>query len=186
MKPIDPSQIKALIRLLGQPHRGDEAALLREALAYILKQHPQALQEVIENEFHSEVPAALVRAMHEICWEGLVHTAQEFADTGKLSLEQALIFVSRFVNPAFAPQDISNELQALTQELKPLLANCPSAQAMLHTMGHFFFDTKNFVVLPSAHDIKDLSFGRFLQKKQGAALCLRAICHLFGTFGFRF
>ena len=174
MKQIDRSQIKALIRLLSQ-QQGDEASLLRDALALVLKQQPQALQEVIENEFHSEVPPALVRAMHEICWEELNATARHYAQTGELPLQEALGFVSRFVNPAFVTQDIERELDILTNELRPLLENCPSPQSILHAMGHFFFDTKSFVILPTSHDIKDISFGRFLQKKQGAALCLCAL-----------
>ena len=179
MKSIDPAQIKALIELLATQQHGDETALLRDALAYVIKKQPHTLQEVIENDFHCEVPAALVGIMHEICWEELLCTAKQFTESGELSLSEVAAFVSRFVNPAFDTQDITRELEALTDELRPLLENCPSAQAILHTMGHFFFDNKSFVVLPSSHDIKDLSFGRFLQKKQGAALCLctlYAIC----------
>lgn len=177
MQPITRSQIKALINLLGQ-EQGSQAALLRDALSYILKKHPTILQEVIENDFHSEVPAALVRVMHEICWEDLLKTAQQFAQEDHLSLESALAFITRFVNPAFDTREISADLDKLTQELRPLLPTPDDGAAVLETMSRFFFRQKSFAVLPVSHDIKDVSFGRFLQKKQGAALCL---CSLYAV-----
>ena len=174
MQPISHSQIKALIHLLDQ-EQGDQAVLLREALAYILKKQPQVLQEVITNDFHSEVPAALVRAMHEIYWEDLAQTAQKFNAQNNLTLEKALAFVTRFVNPAFDTQEITQNLDSITQQLRPLLQTCQTPQDHLKTLSQYFFRQNSFTVLPVSHDIKDVSFGRFLQKKQGSSLCLCAL-----------
>ena len=174
MDPITRSQIKALIDLLGQ-EQDSQAVLLRESLSYIVKEHSAILHEVIENDFHSEVPVALVRAMHEICWEDLIQTAQQFAQEDSIPLEDALFFVTRFVNPAFDKQEITTELDQLTKELRPLLPDPAADEALLRIMSRFFFRQKSFVVLPVSHDIKDISFGRFLQKQQGAALCLCAL-----------
>ena len=177
MESITRSQIKALINLLGQ-EQGSQAALLRDALSYILKKHPTILQEVIENDFHSEVPAALVRVMHEICWEDLIQTARQFGKEDRLALESALAFVTRFVNPAFDTREIAADLDQLTKELRPLLPDAEDGPALLQMMSHFYFRQKSFLVLPVSHDIKDVSFGRFLQKKQGSALCL---CSLYAA-----
>ena len=57
--------IKALIELLDG-ETGPRAELLRQELARVMKEQPQRLHEVIEQDFHSSVPAALVTAMEEV------------------------------------------------------------------------------------------------------------------------
>ena len=61
-------QIKALIELLAK-ESGQQAVFLRQELSRIMKQEAQALHEVIEQDFHSSVPAALVHNMEEVCWK---------------------------------------------------------------------------------------------------------------------
>lgn len=174
MKSIPPSQIKALINLLGR-ETGDQAALLREELARIVKHQPQALKQVIEQDFHSAVPAAFVSALHEICWEDLTDETIHFSSKINPDLEEGLAIVTRFINPARHAEEIAQDVDSLTQVLRPLLAPCSTPQDILETMGRFFLRTQQFFVLPAAYDIKDVSFGRFLQKKRGSALCLCAL-----------
>ena len=174
MQPITRSQIKALIDLLGE-EQDSQAALLRESLSHIVKEHSDILHEVIETDFHSEVPAAFVRVMHEIYWEDLAQTAREFSAQEQISLEDGLAFVTRFINPAFDTKEITQELEQLVKELRPILPGPSADEALLRTMGRFFSKQKSFVVLPVSHDVKDVSFGRFLHKKQGSAICLCAL-----------
>lgn len=174
MKPIPPSQIKALIELIGR-ETGDQAPFLREELAQIIKHQSQQLQQVIEQDFHSSVPAALVRAMHEICWEDLTEEMMFFSSKINPDLEEGLALVTRFINPAVQASEITQYIDNMMQVLRPLLSPCKTPQDILQTMSRFFFDTQHFEVLPAACHIKDISFGRFLQKQRGAALCLAAL-----------
>lgn len=182
MKQLQHAQIKALIHLISR-ETGDRAALLREELARLMKEQPKHLHEVIEQDFHSSVPAALVEAMQEICWEELTQAAGRFSAKINPDAEEGLALVTRFVNPACTREEMAREVDRLTRQLRPLLANCNSAEDVLDILGRFFFHAKGFTVLPAAHDIKDVSFGRFLYKRQGSALCL---CALYSVCGARF
>lgn len=175
MQSTPSSQIKALIELLSREN-GSRAVLLKEELARIMQQQPQDLQQVIERDFHAAVPAALIRAMQEVYWEEL---AQQIAhlQPGTLSLEDALALATRFANPAFSQAEINRYLDGLTQNLRPLLRK--STSNPLETMQHYFFEQLQYRVLPLARDVKDFSFGHFLQNKQGACVCacaLYAVC----------
>ena len=177
------SQIKALIDLLSQETGHQQTALLKAELARLMQEQPQRVHEVIENDFHSSVPAALIDAMQEICWEQLTQNATRFAAKINPDMEEGMALVTRFVNPAITRQEIARQLDDLARQLRPLLANCNSPEEIWTTMGRYFFHAQAFQVLPAAHDIKDISFGRFLYKKQGSALCL---CTLYAVCGARF
>ena len=166
--------IKALIELLDG-ETGPRAELLRQELVRVMKEQPQRLHEVIEQDFHSSVPAALVTAMEEVCWDELAAACARFTAKINPDLEEALAIETRFVNPAFIRADIAAELDALALTLRPLLANCTGPAEICNTLSRFFFRSQGFHVLPAAHDIKDVSFGRFLQKKQGSALCMACL-----------
>lgn len=177
------NQIKALIELLGR-ETGPHADLLRAELARVMKEQPAALRDVIEHDFNSSVPAALVSTMEEVCWEELAGNARLFASKINPDLEEGLALVTRFVNPAVSRDELSRDLDALAQELRPLLANCAGPADIWTTMGRFFTRAKGFAVLPATRDIKEVSFGRFLQKKHGSALCLACLYALCaGRFG---
>ena len=174
MKSISPSQIKALIDLIGR-ETGDQAGILRDELAQVIKHQPDTLHQVIKQQFHSSVPAALVSAMHEICWEELTNEFMRFSSKINPDLEEGLALITRFINPAVQAQEITQSLDNFMLVLRPLLSPCKTPQDMLETFSHFFFDAQGLTVLPAAYDIKDISFGRFLQKKRGSALCLAAL-----------
>lgn len=183
MPQTEKRQIKALIDLLGREKDGQHAALLRGELARLMKENPAALHDVIETDFHCTVPAALVCAMEEVCWEELATHTEQFAEKINPNLEEALAIVTRFVNPAFGRAELTAELDALAARLRAPLAYCIGPEQILDTLGRFFFRIQNFCVLPAARDIKEVSFGRFLQKKLGSALCL---CCLYVLCGQRF
>lgn len=183
MPQTEKHQIKALIDLLGREKDGRCAALLRGELARLMKENPAALHDVIETDFRCAVPAALVSAMEEVCWEELAGHTRRFAEKINPDLEEALAVVTRFVNPAFGRAELTAELDALAARLRTPLARCVGPEQILDTMGRFFFRTQAFCVLPAARDVKEVSFGRFLQKKRGSALCL---CCLYALCGQRF
>ncbi len=168
------SHIKALIKLLDG-ETGYRAELLRQELARIIKEQPQQLHKVIEEDFHCSVPASLVTAMEEVCWDELADACGRFSSKINPDLEEGLSIETRFVNPAFSRTDIAQDLDAQALVLRPLLANCTGPAEICNTLSRFFFRVQGFHVLPAARDIKDVSFGRFLQKKQGSALCMASL-----------
>ncbi len=176
------NHIKAIIELLDG-ETGPRAETLRQELARIIKEQPQQLQEVIEKDYHSSVPAALVYAMEEVCWEELAGACTRFGSKINPDLEEGLAIVSRFVNPAVSRDEITADLDSFSVALRPLLANCTGPAEISNTLSRFFFRARGFTVLPAAHDIKDVSFGRFIQKKQGSALCMAC---LYAVIGCRF
>lgn len=183
MPKTENNQIKALIDLLGR-ETGPQAALLRAELARVIKEQPVALRDVIERDFNSSVPAALVSTMEEVCWEELAAGAARFAAKINPDLEEGLVLVTRFVNPAVSREELAHDLDALAGGLRPLLANCTCAAEIWAVTGRYFFRAQGFAVLPATRDIKDVSFGRFLQKKRGSALCLACLYALCaGRFG---
>ena len=167
-------QIKALIELLAK-ESGQQAVFLRQELSRIMKQEAQALHEVIEQDFHSSVPAALVHNMEEVCWEDLTQEIETFSTKINPSLEEALSIVTRFVNPAVKAEEVTQDLDKLTRALRPLSIQSANTAELLKSMTHFFLSIENFMVVPSARDIKEVSFGRFLQKKIGSSLCLACL-----------
>ncbi len=174
MPQTEKKQIKALIELLGR-ESGASAALLRDELARIIKDQPAQLRDIIAQDYHCSVPAALVATMEEVCWEELAQNAARFAAKINPDLEEGLALVSRFVNPAVSRAETTQALDSLAQQLRPLLANCTGPEEILNTLSRFFTRVQGFAVVPSPHDIKDVSFGRFLHKKRGSALCLSCL-----------
>ena len=182
MKQMQPSYIKALIDLLSRED-GSAVALLKEELAHIMQQNPQALHQVIEQDFHSALPLPFVHAMQEIYWDELTLQITQFVAKINPDLEEALTLASRFINPAITRDEIAQQIDALAHDLRPVLANCNCAADIWENTGRFFFHTQKYAVLPSVHDPKELSFARFLRKKQGAALC---VCCLYAVCAERF
>lgn len=168
------NQIKALIELLGR-ETGAHAALLREELARVIKEQPADLRGVIERDFNCSVPAALVNTMEEVCWEELAQNAAHFAAKINPDLEEGLALVTRFANPAASRDELTRDLDALAASLRPLLANCAGPEDIWSVSGRFFFRSQGFAVVPATRDIKEVSFGRFLQKKRGSALCMACL-----------
>ena len=167
-------QIKALIELLGK-ESGRQAVFLRDELSRIMKEEPQALHDVIEQDFHSSVPAALVHNMEEVCWEDLTQEISSFSAKINPPLEEALSMVTRFVNPAVKAEEVTQDLDKLTHALRPFSQQASSTEELLKSMAHFFLSVENFFIVPTARDIKEVSFGRFLQKKLGSSLCLACL-----------
>ncbi len=167
-------QIKALIELLGK-ESGQQAVFLRMELARIMKEQPQTLHDVIEQDFHCSVPAALVHNMEEVSWEDLTQEIETFASKINPSLEEALSIVTRFVNPAVKAEELTQDLDKLTHDLRSFSEQSANTGELLKTMSHFFLCVENFSVVPAARDIKEISFGRFLQKKLGSSLCLACL-----------
>ena len=174
MQRAEKNQVKALIDLINR-ETGPQAALLRGELARIMQENPSVLHDIIEKDFHSAVPASLVHAMEEACWDSLQKNVHLFAQKINPNLEEGLAIVTRFVNPAVALEEISQDLDTLARSLRPLLLNCNGTAEVLDIMSRFFFRVQGFTILPSTKDIKEVSFGRFLEKKSGSALCLSCL-----------
>lgn len=172
-------QIKALIQLIGSESQ-EYGAVLKRELAEIIKQNPQQVQDVIEQEFNSTVPAALIGAMEEICWDDLRFAFADYASKINPDLEEGLYLLSKFVNPAVIPGEINQALDLVAKNLRPALLNSKDAAEIANAMQIFFFRSLKMTVLPANLDIKDISFGRFLRKKRGSSLCMAALYMLVG------
>lgn len=174
MQAMPPSHIRALIDLLGR-ETGDQAAFLRTELAHVVKEQPQLLKQVIEQDFHSAVPLAFVHAMQEVGWDNLTADMLRFSTNINPDLEEGLALITRFVNPAVPNEEITQQINTLADGLRPLLAACHTPAEMLQKMSQFFFKTQGYQVLPAITRLREMSFGRFLRKKVGSALCLGAL-----------
>lgn len=167
-------QVKALIELLGKEN-GEQAVFLRGELARIMKEQPQILHDVIEQDFHSSVPVALVYNMEEVCWDNLSKEISIFSSKINPPLEEALSILTRFVNPAVKAEEVTRDLDRLAHTLRPVTSQATHTADLLKAMTHLFLHVEKLTVVPSARDIKEVSFGRFLQKKRGSALCLACL-----------
>lgn len=173
------SQIKALIKLIGS-ESADYGPVLKRELAEIIRQNPDQVQDVIEREFNSTVPATLVSAMEEICWDDLTFAFADYAGKINPDLEEGLQLLSKFVNPGVMPGEITRELDAVATDLRPALLNSKDACEMASAMQTFFFRSLKMTVLPANLDVKDISFARFLHKRRGSSLCMASLYALVG------
>lgn len=182
MKTPEKDHIKALIRLI-ETESEDYGEILKPELAALIKADPSRVQSVIEEDFHSEVPRSVIQTMEEICWEDLSASLAGFSGKINPDLEEGLYLLSKFVSPALTRTEVEAPLDAMAQELRPVLLNVKNYTEIAAVLGHYFFDMRGYVALPSNPDIKDISFGRFLRKGRGSSLCVAC---LYACIGQRF
>lgn len=162
-------RLKALFALL-ESESTQYGPLLKQALAGAIRQNPQEVQQLLEQEFSTSVPYAVLQTLEEICWEELATSLAAFTAKINPDLEEGLLLLAKFTSPTTARGDLSAPLDDLAAQLRPALLNAAGYAEIIRILGHFIFEMCGFRVLPAVNDIKELSFPRFLQKKCGSGL----------------
>lgn len=170
MKILGTDQIKALLRLI-ETESDEYVDMLRPDLAAAILADPARVQHAIDDTFCEEIPSKVRRTLEEICWDNLAKDVAAFAGKINPDLEEGLWILARFASPAAKRGEITQRLDAIAQEMRPLLLNVKNLYEAAELMGKYFFSSQHFVTLPANLDIKDISFGRFLIKKRGSSLC---------------
>lgn len=174
MQEISYDQIRALFKLLEKPDMQDRL-FLKQALSSAIKTNPAKVQQVLEEDFAESAPRGIVDLLEEICWEDLAGSFTSFVAKINPDLEEGLSLVAKFTSPTMARGKITEPLDAMAFELRSALLNAQNYREMIADMTHYIFDMRRFKTLPSAKNINDLSFSHFLQRKQGAALCMACL-----------
>ncbi len=174
MQTLGNDGIKALIKLLETESEA-YGPVLKQALADAIKQNPAQVQHVMEEEYQTSAPRAVLNTLEEICWEDLATALARFAAKINPDLEEGLALLSKFTSPTTARGDISAPLDQMAAHLRPALLNANTYAEIAAVLGHYFFHVQGFTALPANTDVKDLSFSRFLRKKRGSSLCVACL-----------
>ncbi len=182
MQAQDNSRLKALFKLL-ETESDQYGPLLKQALSSAIKANPDEVQRTLQEEFATSAPRNVMRMLEEICWDDLAHALASFNAKINPDLEEGLMLLAKFTSPTTERGDLNTPLDDMAQELRPALVNATDYPEIITTLSRFIFELRGFTTLPSVTDIRDLSFPRFLAKKQGS--CLTVAC-LYLCLGARF
>ena len=166
--------LKALIKLL-ETESDAYGPVLKSALADAIKANPAQVQQVMEEEFKTSAPRAVLNTLEEICWEDLSAALARFSAKINPDLEEGLALLSKFTSPTTARGDVSAPLDKMAASLRPVLLNAKNYTEIAVVLGHYIFQTEGFTPLQTNTDIKDISFARFLRKKRGSSLCVACL-----------
>lgn len=170
MKSLGQNALKALIKLLETESEA-YGPVLKTALADAIKHNPDQVQRVMEEEFKTSAPHAVLNTLEEICWEDLSAALARFSAKINPDLEEGLALISKFTTPTTARGDIAAPLDKMAAELRPVLLNANNYAEIAAVLGHYLFHIQGYTVLHANTNIKDISFSRFLRKKKGSCLC---------------
>lgn len=182
MQTLHLDQVRALFKLL-ETESEQYRPVLKQALSAAIKTDPRTVEQVLKEDFAEHAPLPVIQTLEEICWDDLADSLAMFSAKINPDLEEGLSLVAKFTTPTTARGKISQPLDELGKEIRPVLINAKDYREIAQALGTFIFSVKGFMVLPSVKTIRELSFPHFLAKKQGSALC--AAC-LYAGIGLRF
>ncbi|MBR2082861.1 MAG: hypothetical protein IJ876_07675 [Elusimicrobiaceae bacterium] len=182
MEETSNSRLKALFKLL-ETESDQYGPLLKQALSSAIKANPDEVQRTLQEEFATSAPRNVMKMLEEICWDDLARALAAFNAKINPDLEEGLMLLAKFTSPTTARGDLNIPLDEMARELRPALVNATDYPEIISTLGHFIFKLKSFSTAAALSDIRDLSFPRFLTKKQGS--CLTVSC-LYLCLGQRF
>ena len=174
MKMLGKDGLKALIKLL-ETESDAYGPVLKKALAEAIKANPAQVQLVMEEEFKTSAPRAVLNTLEEICWEDLAAALARFSAKINPDLEEGLTLISKFTTPVTARGDVAAPLDQMAADLRPALINAKNYSEIAAILGHYFFHLQGITALQTNMDIKDISFARFLHKKRGSSLCVACL-----------
>lgn len=177
---MENGRLKALLKLLTtetDAYRG----VLRREIAAALKEDPSGVQTALQEEFSDQAPLPVLHTLEEIYWEELTNSFARFSAKINPDLEEGLMLLSKFANPATARGEITQALDNIARSLRPALLNAAGYTEIARTLGHYFFDTLAIQPLPANLDIQDIAFASFLQKRRGSSLCVACLYTVIGT-----
>lgn len=174
MNLLGPEQLKALLKLI-ESETDEYTEMLRPDLAAVIKADPARVQRALDSTFDNSVPPRVRHMLEEICWDNLAEQVAEFSSKINPDLEEGLWILARFNSPSAKREEITDDLDKIAKELRPILLNATTLENIASLMGRYFFSTLRFITLQANLDIKDISFGRFLIKKRGSSLCMACL-----------
>ena len=174
MQTLGQEELRALIKLL-ETESENYGSVLKSALADAIKNNPNQVQRIMEEEFQTSAPRAVLNTLEEICWEDLSHALARFSAKINPDLEEGLSLVSKFTSPTTARGDIATPLDKMATDLRPILLNAKNYAEIAAAMGHYFFSIKGITALQTNLDVRDISFTRFLRKRSGSSLCVACL-----------
>lgn len=160
MKILGTEQLKALLKLI-ETETDEYTDMLRPDLAAAIKADPARVQQAIDRTFSTSLPPKVRHTLEEICWGNLSEQVSAFAGKINPDLEEGLWILALFASPAAKRGEITQKLDHIAQDMRPILLNAKNLHEIADLMGKYFFSTLHFVTLPANLDIKDISFGRF-------------------------
>ena len=177
---MENNRLKALFKLLATESDTYHPVLRREISA-ALKENPAQVQTALAEEFSQTTPLPVLRTLEEIYWEELTNSLAHFSSKINPDLEEGLLLLSKFTDPATARTEVTASLDEMARVLRPALLNAAGYTEIARTLGHYFFKTLGFTTLPVQMDIQEISFSRFLQKRRGSSLCVACLYCAIGT-----
>lgn len=174
MQTLGQEELRALIKLL-ETESENYGSVLKSALADAIKNNPNQVQRIMEEEFQTSAPRAVLNTLEEICWEDLSQALARFSAKINPDLEEGLSLVSKFTSPTTARGDIAAPLDKMATDLRPILLNAKNYAEIAAAMGHYFFSIKGITALQTNLDVRDISFTRFLRKRSGSSLCVACL-----------
>ena len=177
---MENGRLKALFKLLAT-ESGTYQPVLRREISAALKEDPAGVQTVLAEQFPGAAPTSVLHTLEEIYWEELTAALARFSAKINPDLEEGLLLISKFTDPAAARSEITAQLDEIARALRPVLLNATGYTEIAHALGHYFFQTLGFQTLPANTDIKDISFGHFLQKRRGSSLCVASLYCVIGA-----
>lgn len=174
MHSLSQEQVRALLRLL-ETEADHNRPVLKQALASAIKTDPAAVQGVLEKDFARTAPRPIVEVLEEICWEDLSEALAHFAAKINPNIEEGLSLLAKFASPTTPRGKISQPLDDMALELRPVLLNTTTAREAAQAIGLYIFNVKKFTALSSAKNLNELAFPYFLRKKSGSSLCIACL-----------
>ena len=177
---MENGRLKALLKLLTT-ETATYGAVLRREIAAALKEDPVGVQTALAEEFSDSAPLSVLRTLEEIYWEELTHLFARFSAKINPDLEEGLMLLSKFQNPATARAEITQTVDDMARTLRPALLNANGQTDIARILAHYFFETLEFKALQANLAIQDISFAHFLRKRQGSGLCVACLYMLIGN-----
>ncbi len=173
-------RLKALFKLLTTEATA-YGPVLRHEIAAALKEDPVGVQTALAEEFSESAPLPVLHTLEEIYWEELTHLFARFTAKINPDIEEGLMLLSKFQNPATSREEITHAVDTMARSLRPALLNANGSMDMAHILSHYFFDTLGIKALQANLAIQDISFAHFLRKRQGSGLCVACLYILIGN-----
>ena len=177
---MENGRLKALLKLLTS-ETATYGAVLRREIAAALKEDPAGVQTALAEEFVGTAPLPVLHTLEEIYWEELTRLFAAFSAKINPDLEEGLMLLSKFQNPATARGEITQALDDIARALRPALLNANGYAEIAALLSRYFFETLGFQPLQTQLDIKDISFARFLRKRRGSGLCVACLYVVIGA-----
>ncbi|WP_428898051.1 Regulator of sirC expression [Parelusimicrobium proximum] len=171
-------QIRALIQLITKENDETREELKKELSNAILF-HPDEVRSALE-QHTGETPLFVKHAMEEIVWENLRKSFSVFATKINPDLEEGLMLISKFMDPALSEPEASRRLDEIALILRQDMINCIDVFEIAQAMQNTFFGKLRFTTVSAGLRPIDVSFYNLLKDGRGSATAISCLYALLG------